>query len=119
MLPLPATMARCRLVRRVRPIMVSTTCSRLETESGCTIVLSLQGCSFGRLRDASRGNGARGRGRAAHVEVDIARQFNDCFGMIAVLAQRVFQGLRAVHEQPPIKSVLFLGAPLATLVPAD
>ena len=32
MLSLPATMARCRLVRRVRPIMVSTTCSRSETE---------------------------------------------------------------------------------------
>ena len=36
---------------------------------------------------------------AAHVELDPAGQFDDGFGMMAVLEQGIFQGLRAVHEQ--------------------
>jgi hypothetical protein len=39
--------------------------------------------------------------------------------MMAVLEQRVFDGLRVVDEQAAIKTVLFLRDPLAALVPAD
>ena len=49
----------------------------------------------------------------AHVEFDFARQFDDCFGMMAVFEQRVFDGLRAIDEQAAIEAVLFLGDPLA------
>jgi hypothetical protein len=38
---------------------------------------------------------------------------------MAVLEQRVFDGLRAVDEQAAIKTVLFLGDPVATAVPAN
>ena len=82
-------------------------------------MLFLEGCPFDWLRDASRGNGAGGGGRAAHVEFDFARQFDDCFGMMAVFEQRVFDGLRAADEQAAIETVLFLGDPLAAPVPAD
>ena len=56
---------------------------------------------------------------AAHVEFDFARQFDDGFGVMAVLEQRVFDGLGAVDEQAAIEAVLFLGDPLAAAVPAD
>ena len=52
---------------------------------------------------------------AAHVEFDFARQLDDGFGVMAVLEQRVFDGLRAVDEQAAIETVLFLGDPLAAL----
>ena len=56
---------------------------------------------------------------AAHVEFDFARQLDDCFGMMTVFEQRIFDGLRAVDEQAAIKAVLFLGDPVAAFVPAD
>jgi hypothetical protein len=56
---------------------------------------------------------------AAHVEFDFAGQLNDGFGVMAVLEQRVFDGLRAVDEQAAVKAVLFLGDPVAAAVPAD
>ncbi len=55
----------------------------------------------------------------SHVELDLARNFDDCFGVMAVLEQRVFDGLRAVDEQAAIKTVLFLGDPVATAVLAN
>jgi hypothetical protein len=39
--------------------------------------------------------------------------------MLAVLEQRVFDGLGAIDEQAAIKAVLLLGDPLAALVAAD
>ena len=54
-----------------------------------------------------------------HVEFDFARQLDDCFGVMAVLEQRVFDGLRTVDEQAAIKTVLFLGDPVAKAVLAD
>ena len=56
---------------------------------------------------------------AAHVEFDFARQLDDGFGMMAILEQRVFDGLRAVDEQAAIETVLFLGDPVAAAVPAN
>src|SRR6202163_1057297 len=56
---------------------------------------------------------------AAHVEFDFARQLDDGFGMMAVLEQRVFDGLRAVDEQAAVEAVLFLGDPVAAPVLAD
>jgi hypothetical protein len=38
---------------------------------------------------------------------------------MAVLEQRVFDGLRAVHEQPAIEAILFLGNPVAAAVLAN
>src|ERR1700740_3106549 len=56
---------------------------------------------------------------AAHVELDLACQLDDGFGVTAVLEQRVFDGLRAVDEQAAVKAVLFLGDPIAAAVLAD
>jgi hypothetical protein len=56
---------------------------------------------------------------ATHVEFDGARQLDDCLWMMAILEQRVFDGLRAVDEQAAVKTVLFLGDPVATAVLAD
>jgi hypothetical protein len=56
---------------------------------------------------------------AMHVEFDLARQFDDGFRVMAVLEQRVFQGLGAVDEQAAIEAVLLLGDPLATPVSSD
>jgi len=53
---------------------------------------------------------------AAHVELDFARQLDDCFRVMAILEQRVFDGLRAVDEQAAIETVLFLGDPVAAPV---
>ena len=39
--------------------------------------------------------------------------------MMTVLEQRIFDGLRTADEQAAIKTVLFLGDPLAAPVPAD
>src|SRR5450432_1514787 len=61
----------------------------------------------------------RRRALAAHVEFDFARQLDDGFGVMAVLEQRVFDGLRAVDEQAAIETVLFLGDPVAAAVLAD
>ena len=60
-----------------------------------------------------------GRELAARVELDFARQLDDCFGVMTVLEKRVFDGLRAVDEQAAIETVLFLGDPVAATVLAD
>ena len=69
--------------------------------------------------DASDGRISRGGRRAAHVEFDVARQFDDGLRVMAIFEQRVFERLGAVDEQAAIKAVLFLGDPLAAPVPAD
>jgi hypothetical protein len=56
---------------------------------------------------------------ATHVEFDGARQLNDRLWMMAILEQRVFDGLRSVNEQAAVKTVLFLGDPVAAAVLAD
>jgi hypothetical protein len=60
-----------------------------------------------------------GRRPVSHIEFDLARQFHDRFGMLAVLEQRVLDGLRAADEQPAIEAILFLGDPPSSAVPAD
>src|SRR5882762_9137582 len=82
-------------------------------------MLSLKPASDRPLGDAPNGTGAGDGGGAAHVKFDFTRQFDDVFGMVAVLEQRVFDGLRMADEQAAIKAVLFLGDPLAAPVPAD
>src|SRR5712671_6605415 len=79
---------------------------------------SLRGCLVGLLRNAP--NSSAGGGQlAVHVEFDFARQLDDCFGVMAVFEQRVFEGLRTVDEQAAIETVLFLGDPVAAPVLAD
>jgi len=39
--------------------------------------------------------------------------------VLAILAKRVLDGLRAIDEQPAIETVLFLGDPVAAAVPGD
>src|SRR5262245_4712160 len=56
---------------------------------------------------------------AAHVELDSAWQLDDGFRMVAVLEQRIFDGLRAADEQAAEQPVLFLGDPLAAAVTTD
>jgi hypothetical protein len=68
---------------------------------------------------AGGGKAIGGGEPAAHVELDFARQFDDGFGVMAVLEQRIFDGLRAIDEETAIEAVLFLGNPLAAAVPAD
>ena len=68
---------------------------------------------------ATRRAAAAGGKLLAHVEFDLARQFDDGFGMMAVLEQRVFDGLGAADEQAAIEAALFLGDPLAAFVLAD
>ena len=68
--------------------------------------------------DTPRGGGAEGE-LVTHVEFDFARQFDDCFGVVAVLEQRVFNGLGAVDEQAAKQAVLFLGDPVAAVIAAD
>src|SRR5450631_3357326 len=78
--------------------------------------------SSGLSCDAPRAGGGcaiGGGALAAHVEFDFARQLDDGFGMMVVLEQRVFDGLRAVDEQAAIEAVLFLGDPVAAAVLAD
>src|SRR5229473_2799253 len=121
MLSVPATMARCRLDRRVSATMVSTTCSRSATEQGCTIGFSLR-YPGGWSGDAPCAGNLRvvGGGRlAAHIELDFARQLYDRFRMVAVLEQCIFDGLRTVDEQAAIETILLLRDPLAALVLAD
>src|ERR1700674_3280737 len=69
-------------------------------------------------RDAPVAGGGEG-GFVAHVEFDFARQFDDGFGAMAVLEQRIFDGLGAVDEQAAIETALFLGDPVAPAVLAD
>ena len=52
---------------------------------------------------------------AAHVELDFARQLDDCFRVMAILEQGVLDGLRAVDEQAAIETVLFLATQLPRL----
>src|ERR1700736_6716789 len=56
---------------------------------------------------------------AAHVELGFARQLDDGFRVMAILEQRVLDGLRPVDEQAAIETVLFLGDPVAALVLAN
>ena len=56
---------------------------------------------------------------AADVELDDARQLNDRFGVVAVLKQRVFDGLCAVDEEAAKQAVLFARDPVAAAVSAD
>jgi hypothetical protein len=56
---------------------------------------------------------------ATHVELDFARQLDDCLGVMTILEKREFDGLRAVDEQAAIETVLFLGDPVAAPVLAD
>jgi hypothetical protein len=58
-------------------------------------------------------------GAARDVEFEFARQFDDCFGVMAVLEQRIFDGLRAIDEQAAIEAMLLLGDPVAAAVSAD
>jgi hypothetical protein len=61
-----------------------------------------------------------GGGEAApHVELDFARQFDDGFQVMAILEQRVLDGLRAVDEQAAVETVLFLSDPVAAAVLTD
>jgi hypothetical protein len=70
----------------------------------------------GWLRDASLAGKANAAG---HVELDLARQFDDSFGMIAVLEQRILDGLRSIDKHSAVKAILFLRDPLAAAVLAD
>jgi hypothetical protein len=63
--------------------------------------------------------GVFGEKIAAHVELDLAGEFDDGLGMMAVLGKRVFDGLGAVDEQAAIAAILFLGDPVAPVVLAD
>jgi hypothetical protein len=56
---------------------------------------------------------------AVGIEFDFPRQFDNGFGMVAVLEECVFEGLSAINEQSAIEAVLFLGDPVATTVPAN
>jgi hypothetical protein len=56
---------------------------------------------------------------AAHVELDPAGEFDDGFGVMAVLGERVFDGLGAIDKEPAIAAVLFLGDPVPTVILAD
>jgi hypothetical protein len=78
----------------------------------------LEGCLFRLSRGAPYDSSGGGQ-LAIHVQFDFARQFDDCFGMLAVFEQRIFEGLRAADEQAAIEAVLFLGDPVAAPVLAD
>jgi len=82
-------------------------------------ILLPEGCLLRLSRNASGGRDFWEGRRAAHVEFDFARQFDDGFGMVAVFEQRVFDGLCAGDEQAAIEAVLFLGDPLAASVLSD
>ena len=56
---------------------------------------------------------------AARIELDLARELDDGLGMVAVLRERVFDGLGAIDEQSAIETVLLLGDPLAFVVLPD
>src|SRR4029077_1609766 len=73
----------------------------------------------GRASSVCLGLSIRSARRAVHVEFDLARQFDDGFGMMTVLKQRVFESFCAADEQAAIKAVLFLGNPVAPAVLAD
>lgn len=56
---------------------------------------------------------------ATHVEFDFAGEFEDGSRMTTVLEQRILDGFLAADEQAAEQTVLFLGDPLATAVPAN
>ena len=66
--------------------------------------LSCEARRAGRLRNC-----------AVDIEFDSGWQFDDCFEMVVVLEQRIFEGLGAADEQ----AVLLLGNPVALVVSAD
>src|SRR5712672_1735451 len=78
----------------------------------------LEGCLF-RLSRGAPNDSSGGGQLAIHVQFDFARQFDDCFGVMAVFEQRIFEGLRAADEQAAIEAVLFLGDPVAAPVLPD
>jgi hypothetical protein len=59
------------------------------------------------------------RNHAVDIELNLAWQLDDCFGIIAILEQRVFEGLRSIDEQAAKEAVLFLGDPVASSIAAD
>jgi hypothetical protein len=63
--------------------------------------------------------GGRERQLAAHVEFDFASDFDDRFGVMAILEQRIFDRLRPVEEQTAVEAILFLGNPIAAAVFAN
>jgi hypothetical protein len=48
-----------------------------------------------------------------------ARKFNDRFGVMVILEQRIFDRLGPVDEQTAIEAILFLGNPIAAAVFAN
>jgi hypothetical protein len=63
---------------------------------------------------------AADRDRAAsHIELNLARQFDDGLGMMSVLEQRILDGLGSIDEQATVKPVLLQGDPLAASVSAN
>jgi len=89
-----------------------------DLERDAELLLSLRASVGSVRRRVGRAPRPGGR-RTAHIEFDIARQFDDGFRMTADFEQSVFDGLRAVDEQAAIETVLFLGDPLSAPVPAD
>ena len=63
--------------------------------------------------------GLLGRLDAAHIEFDLAGQFDNRFRMAAVLEKRVLQRLGAADEQAAVEAVLLLDNPVAMAVSAD
>src|SRR5262249_16376288 len=55
----------------------------------------------------------------AHIELELAGHFDDGFRVVAVLEQRVFDGLGAGDESAVIEVVLFLGDPIGLAIAAD
>jgi hypothetical protein len=54
-----------------------------------------------------------------HIELNLARQFDDGLGMMSVLEQRILDGLGSIDEQATVKPVLLQGDPLAASVSAN
>lgn len=54
-----------------------------------------------------------------NIEFYFVRQLNDAFWTVAILVQRVFQRLRAVHEQAAKNPVLFASDPITSTIPAN
>jgi hypothetical protein len=60
-----------------------------------------------------------GASRTHDVELDFARQFDDGLRVMAVLEQRVFEGLGTIEEQSSIETVLLPDNPVAAAILAD
>jgi hypothetical protein len=61
-----------------------------------------------------------GRYRAAtHIELNLARQFDDGLGMMSVLEQRILDGLGSIDEKATVRPALLLDDSLAVSVSAN